>query len=67
MRKQKTHTIVGNGWEDADTEALKLARRKRVLAGGREDNYADTKDYCSIQGRREIQRKSVECLCASII
>jgi len=30
------------GWEDADTEALKLAPHKRVLADGGEDDYAET-------------------------
>ena len=30
------------GWEDADTEALELDRHKRVLADGREDDYAET-------------------------
>jgi hypothetical protein len=30
------------GWEDADTEALELERHKRVLAEGREDDYAET-------------------------
>lgn len=30
------------GWEDADTEALELDRHKRVLAEGREDDYAET-------------------------
>ena len=30
------------GWEDADTEGLELDRHKRVLADGREDDYAET-------------------------
>ena len=30
------------GWEDADTESLELDRHKRVLADGREDDYAET-------------------------
>jgi hypothetical protein len=30
------------GWEDGDTEALELARHKRVLAEGREDGYSKT-------------------------
>ena len=30
------------GWEDADTEALELARHKCVLAEGREDAYTNT-------------------------
>ena len=30
------------GWEDADTEVIELARHKRVLAEGREDNYPET-------------------------
>jgi hypothetical protein len=30
------------GWEDADTEALESDRHKRVLADGREDDYAET-------------------------
>jgi hypothetical protein len=30
------------GWEDADTEALELDRHQRVLADGREDDYAET-------------------------
>jgi hypothetical protein len=37
------------GWEDADTETLELARHKRVLAEGREDDYADTWVFCSTQ------------------
>jgi hypothetical protein len=30
------------GREDADTEALELDRHKRLLADGREDDYAET-------------------------
>jgi hypothetical protein len=30
------------GWEDADTEALELARHKRVVAEGREPVYDQT-------------------------
>jgi len=30
------------GWEDPDTETLELERHKRVLAEGREDDYAET-------------------------
>jgi hypothetical protein len=30
------------GWEDADTEMLELARHRKVLAEGREDDYPET-------------------------
>jgi hypothetical protein len=30
------------GWEDADTEMLELARHRKALAEGKEDDYADT-------------------------
>jgi hypothetical protein len=36
------HHCWRRGWEDADTEALELDRHKRVLADGREDDYAET-------------------------
>jgi hypothetical protein len=39
---EKAHHSWQCGWEDADTEALELARHKRALAEGREDDYADT-------------------------
>lgn len=31
------------GWEDADTELLELARHRRVLAEGQEDDYSETR------------------------
>jgi hypothetical protein len=37
------------GWEDADTELLESARHNRILAEGREDDYADTWVYCLTQ------------------
>ena len=30
------------GWEDADTEMLELARHRKALAEGREDDYPET-------------------------
>src|SRR5438874_17069 len=42
--------------------ALKSPQRKRALTEGMEANYADTKGLLfDTGGRREIQRKSVDC------
>ena len=38
----KAHHSWRNGWKDADTELLELARHNRIVADGREDKYADT-------------------------
>ena len=42
-------TVGQYGWEGADAEALKSPQRKPALTEGREANYVDTKDYCSIR------------------
>jgi hypothetical protein len=39
---EEAHPCWRNGWEDADTELLESARHNRILAEGREDEYADT-------------------------
>ncbi len=39
---QNAHHSWECGWEDADTEALELARHDSVLAEGREDDYTNT-------------------------
>ena len=40
---RKKHIIAGAaGWEDADTETLELARHRKALAEGREDDYPET-------------------------
>ena len=41
-RLLRRSTIETKDLEDADTEALELDRHKRVLADGREDDYAET-------------------------
>jgi hypothetical protein len=41
-KSEDAHHCWCVGWEDADTEMLELARHKRALAEGREDNYSDT-------------------------
>lgn len=38
----KAHHSWRNGWKDADTELLELARHNRIVAEGREDKYSDT-------------------------
>lgn len=35
-------TACASVWEDADTEMLELARHRKVLAEGREDDYLET-------------------------
>jgi hypothetical protein len=39
---EAVHHCWRTGWEDADTELLESARHNRILAEGREDDYADT-------------------------
>lgn len=39
---EEAHHCWRCGWEDAYTEALESDRNKRVLAEGREDDYANT-------------------------
>jgi hypothetical protein len=40
------------GWEDADTELLESERHSRIVAEGREDQYADTWGLLFDAGRR---------------
>jgi hypothetical protein len=44
---EETHHFWRLGWEDADTELLESARHSRTVAGGREDEYADTPGVAS--------------------
>jgi hypothetical protein len=39
---EAAHHCWRTGWEGADTELLESARHNRILAEGREDDYADT-------------------------
>jgi hypothetical protein len=40
---EEAHHCWRVGWEDADTELLESGRHSRIVAEGREDEYADTR------------------------
>lgn len=39
---EEAHHCWRCGWDDADTEMLELARHRKALAEGREDDYPET-------------------------